>query len=79
MTEAKEDSFEAWLAHGAAEGWISLPVCITHSSFPTREWEELALIQGIDPCMFVMRLWKDGFEDLTDEQAMQLMWDIDET
>lgn len=79
MTKAEETSFEQWLAHGAAEGWISLPVCVTHSTFPTREWEELALIQGFDPCIFLMRLWKDGNEDLTNEQAMDFLWDDDET
>jgi hypothetical protein len=76
--EDDEQAFNKWLADGAAAGWISLPVCITHTEFPTRSWEDFTLMAGADPCIFMLRLWKDGMED-ADPDEMVEFWLSDET
>lgn len=53
-------------------------MCVTHEGFPTRDWEDFTLMAGADPCIFVMRLWKDGMED-ADPDEMVEFWLNDET
>lgn len=55
--------FEEWLSIGVSEGWVTLPICGTHTGAPMRDWEEEAFDYGADPCIFVMRVWHDGMED----------------
>lgn len=75
----EDEQFAKWLADGAANGWVSLPVCVTHDAFPARGWEDFALIQGADPCIFMLRLWRDGMEDVDDAQMMLFWSEDDET
>lgn len=52
--------YEAWLTFGVEKGWISMPVCATHSMFPWTPEEEEAWNDGSDPCQFAVRLWGEG-------------------
>ena len=74
----EDEAFAKWLADGAAAGWISLPMCVTHEAFPARDWEDFALINGADPCIFMIRVWKDGMEDADPDEMMEF-WLSDET
>lgn len=56
-------TFEEWVAQGVGQGWVTLPMCATHTYAPLRDWENDLLYAGDDPCILVMRVWKDGMED----------------
>jgi hypothetical protein len=59
--------FDLWLAYGIKYGWVSEPVCATHDEVPARIWEEMEIDAGLDPCIWVMRMWEDGKPDDGDE------------
>lgn len=62
--EEQDDRFGKWMVEGVANGWITMPVCATHSPLPLRDWEEQQMIfTDEDPCVFVMRIWHDGLEE----------------
>lgn len=66
--DARDEEFGKWLVEGVTKGWISMPICSTHSPVPLRDWEEYELFTGDDdPCIFVMRLWHDGEDEEEDE------------
>lgn len=68
MAPAEEAmGFHEWLAYGAEQRWISMPVCDTHNGIPMRVWEAQAWEAGEDPCIVVMRLWHDGMPDDDDD------------
>lgn len=60
--EFEDLCFWDWLDTGIAAGWIARPDCQTHNGVPLRAAEEQEFEDGYDPCIIVMRLWKDGHE-----------------
>lgn len=77
MTTKDDREFSSWITYGAAKGWVSLPVCVSHSPLPMQpEEEEVMVFSGElddeevifieDPCLFAMRVWKE-FDDDGDE------------
>ena len=69
---ADDDEFIAWMTHGAAKGWVTLPVCVSHSPLPLTPEEEDTFelvfqpdgedavdMWMDDPCFFAMRVWKE--------------------
>lgn len=50
--------FEEWLKIGIDNGWCGAPVCETHDGFPSSEQEDLAFLDGEDPCMHMIRLYE---------------------
>lgn len=66
LTHLTDAEYDRWLAHGITHQWISDPFCQTHDGGPLRDWEEEEFDDGGDPCVLTVRLWKDGYEDVTD-------------
>ena len=60
--EYEQQEFNDWLFKGISAGWVSTAGCSTHNPLPLRAWEEQAFENGEDPCITVMRVWKDGYE-----------------
>ena len=60
--EFEDMCFRDWLHTGVTAGWIAMPDCMTHNAVPMRTPEEEEFEDGFDPCIIVMRLWKDGYE-----------------
>lgn len=52
-------TFEEWLQHGIAAGWVSGPACAMHDGVPSTPAEDALLDDGDDPCMVVLRLWPE--------------------
>lgn len=52
------DQFWNWLRYGIDRGWVSEPACDTHDGTPMTPEEELEWEDGLDPCVHVVRLWK---------------------
>jgi len=59
------DPFTIWLQRGIDAGWIARPECNTHQGPPMREWEADEFEDGADPCILVVRVWRDGYEHVT--------------
>jgi hypothetical protein len=55
-----DTNFADWLEFGASRGWVSLPVCDTHTGVPLMPEEELDFEDGFDPCIVVMRVWAEN-------------------
>lgn len=51
-------SFDQWLEVGLRAGYVSPPVCYMHDGLPTTITEDAELIDGSDPCIFVMRAYE---------------------
>ena len=81
MSESQDDkAFHSWLVYGVTKGWISLPVCATHSPLPTMPEEDVELVVvgegdledvifvNDDPCMFAIRVWKQWEDEEWEEE-----------
>ena len=60
--EYDQQQFDDWLSKGVSAGWVSTAGCIIHNPLPMRQWEEKEFEDGGDPCITIMRVWKDGYE-----------------
>ena len=49
--------FYDWLTTGIEKGWISGPVCATHTGLPCTPEEESRYEEGFDDCALGIRLW----------------------
>jgi hypothetical protein len=49
--------FREWIEYGVTNGWVSEPSCFHHDLLPTTEEEDVAMEEGDDPCIHVLRLW----------------------
>ena len=65
LTHLTDAEYDRWLAHGITHKWISDPYCSIHEGEPLRDWEEDEFEDGGDPCILAVRLWKDGYEDVS--------------
>ena len=52
--------FDAWLAYGIHEGWVTEPICTSHGEIPARAYEEMEFEAGLEPCIYILRIWEDG-------------------
>jgi hypothetical protein len=55
--ESEFGEFADWLALGLVRGWVSEPMCNTHSGLPLTEVEEQEFEEGFDPCVTTIRVW----------------------
>ena len=46
-----------WLAHGIKIGFCSPPFCDTHDGAPLTAEEEAEFDDGLDPCIYAVRLF----------------------
>jgi hypothetical protein len=51
-------TLEEWLEIGLQAGFTSPPVCMNHDGFPTTITEDAEMLDGSDPCVFLMRLYE---------------------
>lgn len=49
--------FWPWLKFGVRRGWCSDDCCSTHDGIPMTADEGEALLDGNDPCIYIVRLW----------------------
>lgn len=54
--------FNEWVAYGVEKRWVSFPVCDTHEGIPGTPEEYVEWAEGLDPCIFVMRIWLDEID-----------------
>ena len=57
IIEANVEATLVWIKEGVDKGFCSDTVCSTHSADHLREEEFESLMDGEDPCIFVLRLW----------------------
>lgn len=53
--------YNKWLAYGQREGWISNVYCEVHESTPLTDAEYADFDNGVDPCVFVVRIYDLAF------------------
>lgn len=53
------DDYIAWIRHGLAKHWISPPACYFHDGIGMLPEEEVALDEGDDPCIWLIRVYED--------------------
>jgi hypothetical protein len=59
---------DEWLAYGMANKFCGPVVCETHDGMPLTEEEDNEFMEGSDPCVPVIRLYKDDLEAMLVEQ-----------
>jgi hypothetical protein len=52
--------FDDWLRLGMDNGFVGPPICETHDGTPTSEAEDDEFDDGDDPCIHVLRLYRDA-------------------
>lgn len=50
-------NFFDWIELGVERGWCSQEVCFTHDGAPMSDEEEAAWEEGLDPCLFAVRIY----------------------
>lgn len=48
-----------WLEYGYKQGFCGPAVCYTHDGIPTTEQEDEQWLEGLDPCMHIIRLYEE--------------------
>ena len=56
-----------WLEFGIREGYCSAPICSTHDGLPQPAMEDVEWEEGGDPCVHIIRPYKDEEERLAVE------------
>jgi hypothetical protein len=54
-----DPKFFEWLNRGIDAGWITPPTCWMHDSPEITKEEEKEMDDGGDPCIPIIRLWRD--------------------
>ena len=57
--EYDQQEYNDWLFKGVNAGWVSPVGCMIHNPVPLTEAEEAEFEAGYDPCVMVMRVWKE--------------------
>ena len=52
-------TFDEWLQYGLTQGWSGPPVCSVHDGIPTTAEEDAGWEQGVDDCIYVLRMYQD--------------------
>ncbi len=55
-------TFDEWCEFGIVQGWVSPFVCEIHDGVPMSLSEEIAMQDGNESCIWVMRMYADGDE-----------------
>lgn len=58
------ETFDEWIKTGIRRGWCGPPVCINHDGYPITHDENEQLEEGLDPCIHVIRPYRDVIEQL---------------
>lgn len=58
----EDTGFKEWLNYGMKRGWCGVPVCITHDGLPASATEDDQQINGLDPCVHILRLYSSDEE-----------------
>jgi hypothetical protein len=58
--EISKLTFEQWLEIGLKAGYTSPPVCMLHDGLPTTITEDAEMLDGSDPCIYLMRLYESS-------------------
>lgn len=53
------DDYIGWLRHGLGMGWISPPACYSHDGIGFTQAEEIAMDEGDDMCVWLIRVYED--------------------
>lgn len=61
--------FDSWLKEGMDKGWVGPAVCSTHDGIPATDDEMNEFEEGGDPCIHVIRPYRDDEERLAVEAA----------
>ena len=56
--DVTELTLEEWLEIGLKAGFTSPPICMMHDGLPTTITEDAEMLDGSDPCVFLMRLYE---------------------
>jgi hypothetical protein len=59
MPNNTDPKFYEWLNRGIDAKWITPVTCWTHDSFDITPEEEKEMDEGGDPCIPIVRLWRD--------------------
>lgn len=67
--------YTTWLRFGMDKGWCGPAVCYTHDGLPTTEAEDAEWIEGVDPCIHVIRMYEDSdVRDAVEENHSPSVW-----
>lgn len=55
----RQTDFEVWLAYGQQNNFIGPIVCALHDGIPTTSAEDEALFDDWEPCLPIMRVYRD--------------------
>jgi len=58
--EISKLTLEQWLEIGLKAGYTSPPVCMVHEGLPTSITEDAELLDGTNPCIYLMRLYESS-------------------
>jgi hypothetical protein len=58
--EISKLTLEQWLEIGLKAGYTSPPVCMLHEGLPTSITEDAELLDGTNPCIYLMRLYESS-------------------
>lgn len=53
-------TIDEWLNVGISENFCGSAICYTHDSFPVSDEEDNEFAEGNDPCMHMVRLYKNN-------------------
>lgn len=68
-------SLEQWLEIGLRAGYVSPPVCMNHDGYPTTITEDAEMIDGSDPCIFLMRIYEnDAHREAVEANCPATQW-----
>jgi len=61
--------FDIWYQNGVDRGWVSPLVCLFHDGVGLTEEENSAVENDLEPCVWVMRLYRSTEERLEIEKS----------
>ena len=62
MSDLSKISFDQWMELGIMRGFVGAPICHTHDGLPTTAEEDEAWDDGDDPCIHILRLYRNEEE-----------------
>ena len=52
-------TIDEWLEYGYKQGFCGPAVCYSHDGLPSTEEEDTQWVEGLDPCMHIVRLYDE--------------------
>jgi len=53
------NDFDEWLDWGMTKGWIGDVTCVMHDGITMEPSEDNKVVDGFDPCVFIVRISED--------------------